>query len=593
MKRWKILNKLTSTNIAETQKQLISLLLENRGITDEKEIEQFLNPKLENITIENVGIDNNQLKTALQRIKAAIEKKEKIIIYGDYDVDGITSTAILWETIYSFNSQVMPYIPDRIDEGYGLSIKGIQNLHKKTPDIKLIITVDNGIVANEAVDFANQQGIHVIITDHHTQGKNLPKAIAIVHTTKLCGAGIAYLLSRQIKKSVIAIRQSAEKQSLKQNNYTLVNHPGDGRLQRSESHNSPSVDIVIDNHLELAALGTIADMVPLTGANRIIVKYGLEKICNTQRPGLRELLKIAGCETKVLGVYEIGFIIAPRLNAAGRIENAMDSLRLLCTKDKSKGFQLAHKLELTNRERQLLMKQAQEHASLSVKAETSLKKLLIVAHENYREGVIGLVAGKLVEEFYRPSIVITKGEKFSKASARSITGFNIIEFLRSTPEYFVNVGGHPMAAGFTIETGKLLIFKETLESAAEKMLDGDLLIRSLRIDCELPFDLITRELFDSLRILEPFGIANPDPVFMTKNVIVKAKRIIGRDGKHLRLNLKHKNSSFHFEAIAFGMGELASKITIGDQIDLAYSLNDNTWNGTTKLQLKIKDIKLK
>lgn len=555
MKRWNILNKTKFKDATDVNKNIIKILLENRGLTDKKTIQEFLNPKLDQVAVDSVGIDKKQLKKATDRIYDAIKNHEQIIIYGDYDVDGITGTAILWETLHGMKAKVLPYLPDRIDEGYGLSIKGIENIMSQTPGIKLIITVDNGIVAEEAVQFAKEQGIEVIITDHHTIDKKLPDAFAIVHTTRMCGAGIAWLIAQQFKKK-------------------------NGEYQIED-----------DEHLELAALGTVADLVPLTGANRTIVKFGLEKICRTRRPGLIELFKQAGIEKEVFGVYEIGFLIAPRLNAAGRIENAMDSLRLLCTNNKAKARELAEQLEITNRERQFLMKQAAEHASLSVKTQESLKKILIVAHENYAQGVIGLVAGKLVEEYYRPSIVISKGEKYSKASARSVSGFNIIEFLRSTPEYFVNVGGHPMAAGFTIETEKIIVFKEFLETTAEKLIDGETLTKSVRIDCELPLSAVSKDLFTSITQLEPFGMANPQPVFATRDVVIDDIRVLGRERKHLKLQVRPSNSQL-FEAIAFNMGEFAKDLKIGDTIGLAYMIDENTWNGNTKLQLKIKDIKI-
>ncbi|MBU4099023.1 single-stranded-DNA-specific exonuclease RecJ [Patescibacteria group bacterium] len=603
MKRWNILNKSKFKNAQDINEKIIKILLENRGLTDKKAIQDFLNPKLEHVTIDSAGIDKGQLKKAMNRIYDAIKNHEQIIIYGDYDVDGITGTAILWETLYGMKAKVLPYLPDRIEEGYGLSEKGISRLrqgYSGQSNLKLIITVDNGIVANEAVDFANENNIDVIITDHHTIDTKLPDAFAVVHTTKLCGAGIAWLISKEFKKvfeksKLAVIARSAtivgdEAISFKNRIAALSS------VARNDK-NEGEYDYDQDPHLELAALGTIADMVPLTGDNRTIVKFGLEKICRTRRPGLIELCKQAGIEKETLGIYEIGFIIAPRLNASGRIENPMDSLRLLCTKDKTKACVLAEKLEITNRERQFLMKQAAEHAIMSVKMEDSLKKILIVSHESYQQGVIGLVAGKLVEEYYRPSIVISKGEKYSKASARSVKGFNMIEFLRSKSEYFVNVGGHPMAAGFTIETEKIIVFKQTLETTAEELIDGQTLTKSLRIDCELPFSAITKELYMSLQQLEPFGMENPQPVFTTKGVTVNDLRILGREEKHIKLQIQSPTSeilhlkSEPLEAIAFGMGEMAREIKTGSKIDLVYTIDENTWNGNTKLQLKVKDIK--
>ena len=553
MKKWEIQSELRVENGELRIEALVKILLENRGIRTKKEREDFLNPRLEDITPDAVGIDKKQLAKTIKRIKTAIEKKEQIVVFGDYDVDGITGTAILWETLHSIGANVLPYIPHRVEEGYGLSIKGIQNLESRIQNVTLVITVDNGIVAQEAVEFANKQGIDVIITDHHTVGEKLPDALAIVHTTKLCGAGVAWLLSQQF------------------------------RIQNSE------FKIEEDNHLELAALGTIADLVPLNGANRAIVKFGLERLCKTSRVGLQELYRQARIEKDIFGTYEVGHMIAPRLNASGRIESAMDSLRLLCTKDRARAKLLAEKLELINKERQFLMRQAAEHAISGVRnQESGIKKLLFVSHESYIEGVIGLVAGKLVEEFYRPSIVLSIGEKHSKASVRSVSGFNIIEFLRMHSSHFINVGGHPMAAGFTVETEKISILQETLESVAEDMLTEDLLIRSLKIDCEIPLSIVTQKIYKELQQLAPFGMGNPEPVFVSRKVTIVDMRRLGKEANHLKLFVRQDNVSF--EAIGFGMARQAEGLHIGDAIDIAYTIDENTWNGSTKLQLKLKDV---
>jgi len=556
MKKWEILSK-------KRTGEVIKRLLENRGIKTKKEIEEFLNPKLNAVTIEKVGIDKKQLKKALARIKIAIKNKEQIVIFGDYDVDGITGTAILWETLNSMGAKAMPYIPHRIDEGYGLSIAGINNvilnlfqdpkktkISKRIRDDKkkgLIITVDNGIVANTAVDFANKQRIDVIITDHHVRPKKLPNALTIVHTIKLCGAGVAWIVAQELKKNI--------------------------------------------THLELVALAVVADLVPLKGANRTLLKFGLEELRKTKRVGLLELLKEARLAKEFLGVYEIGHMIAPRLNAMGRLEYAMDSLRLICTTNPKRAVNLARLLGNTNKERQDITLQTVLHAVEKVKNQKSkLKKLLFIVHESYEQGVIGLVAGKLVEEFYKPAIVVSKGEKFSKASARSISGFNMIDFIRSASEFLVDVGGHPMAAGFTVETAKLPLLQKTLEDKAELLLNKDLLTRNLKIDCELSLSSININLYESLQKLSPFGMGNPEPTFLSSNVIVEDARLVGNESKHLKLSVSNKKTGIRFEGIGFGLGENA-KIHVGDKIDIVYTIDENEWNGEKRLQLKIKDFK--
>ena len=554
MKKWETVNNLKIKNGELKIDEVIKALLENRGIKTKKETEDFLNPKLSEVTIKSVRINALQVKKSIDRIKKAIKNKEQVVIFGDYDVDGICGSAILWETLNDLGAKVMPYIPNRIDEGYGLSIKGVENLESKIQNIKLIITVDNGIVANKAVEFAKKQGIDVIITDHHVPSEKLPNAFSIVHTTLLCGTGVAYMLSLELK------------------------------TQNSKLKNR--------DHLGLVALATVADLVPLLGANRTLLKYGLLELHETKRPGLLALFNEAQINKNSIGVYEIGHIIAPRLNAMGRLESAMDSLRLVCTTNKERGVKLAYKLASTNKERQNVTEEAVAHAKAKVRASNpELEKLLFISDESYEQGVIGLVAGRLVEEFYLPSIVISKGDIYSKASARSVSGFNMIEFIRSELKLLVDVGGHPMAAGFTIETKKLALLEKNLKKKAKKLVDKEKLKRLLRIDLELPILNLTQSLCDAIQKLQPFGMKNPEPTFLSKNLIIEDLRLIGNRSKHLKLYLKPQGLNFGFDAIAFGMGE-ENGFKIGDRIDIVYNLSENEWNGNKKLQLKIKDINL-
>ena len=544
MKKWELINKASYKNL-ETE-DVIKILLKNRNINTKKEKEDFLNPQISSVKIDKVKINIAQVKKSIKRIKEAIKKKEQIIIFGDYDVDGICGSAILWETLNELGANVMPYIPHRIDEGYGLSIKGIDNLKKLYKNLKLIITVDNGIVANDAVEFAKKEGIDVIITDHHVPSKILPKAYSIVHTTLLCGTGVAYVLSKELQ----------------------------------------SVKAKDDRHLELVALATVADLVPLTGANRVLLKEGLLKLHITRRVGLLALFSEAGLESRDIGVYEIGHMIAPRINAMGRLESAMDALRLICTTNRERAKELAFKLGSTNRERQVVTEETVAHAKLLAK-ESQADTLIFISHETYEQGVIGLVAGKLVEEFYRPSIVVSKGEVYSKASARSIAGFNIIDFIRGDLKLLVDVGGHPMAAGFTVETQKLTVLEENLKKRAKKLLTKTLMEKTLMVDMELPDSLISQNLYDSISKLEPFGMKNPQPVFLTKGLLIEDLRLVGNGSKHLKLKLRGDKS---FEAIAFGMGE-GNGFTIGDKVEVVYTIDENKWNGYKNLQLKVKDIR--
>jgi single-stranded-DNA-specific exonuclease len=541
MKKWQVEN----TKKIENEQDLIKTLLENRNIKTKSETKDFLNPDLSKITASFVKIDKNELQKAIERIKKAISKKQKIIVFGDYDVDGVCASAILWETLNDLKVDVMPFIPSRFEEGYGLSKQGIDNLLLKQK-VDLIITVDNGIVADDAVEYANKKGIDVIITDHHVPSENLPKALAIIHTTYLCGTGVAYILSKELK-------------------------------------------IEQDDHLALVALATVSDLVPLTGANRILLYSGLKALRNTRRVGLLSLIQKSGIKASDIGVYEIGHVLAPRLNAMGRLESAMDSLRLICTKDKKRADKLAVLLSETNLQRQQITFEALKHAKSKVE-EKEIKNLIFIASENYQQGIVGLVAGRLVEEYYFPSIVISKGKKFSKASARSIKGFNIIEFLRGASDLLVDVGGHPMAAGFTVETSKLELLEKKLFESASKLLKKEHLERILRIDLNLPQNLMNLETYLQIQKLAPFGMANPEPTFLTENLIVESMKLVGNDGKHLKLSLKTKTSNLRFEGIAFGMGE-GNGFKIGDSVDVVYTLDENEWNRNKNLQLKIKDMK--
>lgn len=528
MKKWHILGK---------GKNIFDILLANRGLKTNKDIEFFLHPPHpDTLTPKDVGIDASALKKAITRIQKAIKDHESVVVYADYDADGITAGAIMWETLHNAGAQVMPYIPHRVEEGYGLSTKGIDAVQREY-DPSLIITVDHGITAKDKVQYAKSLGIDVIVTDHHVKPDDLPDAL-IVHTTDLCGAGISWFVANQIGKPDIA----------------------------------------------LAAIGTIADMVSLTSANRSIVKYGLKELNQTRRVGLISLMRDAGLLQGEISTYDVSHMLAPRLNAMGRLVHAMDALRLLCTKQADKAMLLARQLGLTNKERQQLTTDTSLHAKGIVASRETLPKLLFVAHDTYNQGVIGLVAGKLVEEYYRPAIVVSQGPEISKASARSIPGFNIVEAIRSCKDILVDVGGHPMAAGFTVETKYLDLLKSRMEEFAKKNIKDDLLTRELRIDMELALSEVTEDLWRKLRDFEPFGFGSPEPVFATRRVTISDIRLVGADGKHLKLRIGP------LDAIAFGMGNLYPKLKIGQSVDIAYTIDMNVWNGRKSLQLKLRDI---
>lgn len=550
MKRWvfgrsEIIDRHMSVDI------LLELLLEIRGIRSAGEISGFLHPgNPHDLTAKDLGIDEKELGIAVERIKTALKNNESLVVYADYDADGVTAGALMWEQLNKLRARVMPYIPHRIEEGYGLSVKGLDTV-KKDFNPSLIITVDHGITGWEKVEYAKSLGMDVIVTDHHTKPEKLPRTTT-VHTTSTSGAGISWFLASRLD---------------------------DGNT---------------DELLALASIGIIADLIPLIGINRLFVRKGLEVIRKTERVGLKALIADAGITQESIGTYEISHMIAPRLNAMGRLDHALDALRLLCTGQEDKAMILARKLGLTNRERQKMTEDMTLHAMEFYKGDTRQKegtnaqKLIFISHHSYNPGVIGLVAGKLVEEFYLPAVVLAVGPEVSKASARSIAGFNIVEAIRSCSDLLIDVGGHPMAAGFTVETSRIGELKERMEAIAAETITEETLLRKLSVDLELPIAMATEELWQAIRQFEPFGLGNMQPVFASRGLEVLDAKLVGANAKHLKLKLGAGRTVL--DAIGFGMGDVYPALRPDSPIDVAYNLDVNTWNGRSSVQLKLKDI---
>lgn len=536
--------------------EIIKVLLKNRGLKGKKEFKEFISPTHPNdLSLKSLGITSSEIGRTIERIRKAKSKKEKVYIYGDYDADGICATAILWECLYYKGVDTTPYIPERFSEGYGLNYKSVKSIKEKEKTLSLIITVDNGIVANKEIEKINALGIDVIITDHHERGKTLPKAHSIIHTTKISGAALSWILSREIGKKI--------------------------RLKKKND--------VPPGGLELAALGTIADILPLTKENRSFAKHGLKELNETKRAGLRALFKEASIKKGNIGVYEVGFIIAPRLNSTGRLKHAIESLRLLCVKDVQKAKDLASYLGKTNMQRQKVVEDVISHAKV-VAEKKKEEGIIIIAHKTYHEGVIGLAASKIVQEFYRPAIVFSKGKEKSKASARSIPGFNMIETIRKIDYLLLDGGGHPMAAGFSIETQKIEEFTDEIKHVSKSLLKDELFQKKINVDLEIDFSQISWNLAKELKKLEPTGFGNPTPIFKASKVNVLAIRTVGFEGRHLKMRLENRGKVL--DAIGFGLGNYLLKITSGSEIDVLFNIEENVWNNVKSLQLKIKDIKI-
>lgn len=575
-----------------TPDSLIKILLENRGV---KKTDEFLNPTHpSSISISDFGF-KKEIKKTLSLLQEIKKNNRMIVVYSDYDADGITGGAILWETLHLLGFKVMPYVPHRKLEGYGFSIKGIDNV-KKQFDPALIISVDHGISAREKIAYAKKLSIDVIVTDHHLKPEKLPdKAFSIFHIPALSGSGVSYFFSKMVFE------------------YFEAGHPKGvyaRNLQLLASN-------FASDYLALASIGTIADLVPLIGPSRSVVKYGLAAFAGTKRIGIKHIMKEAGIDGKPVTPYTIGFVIAPRINAVGRLEHAIDALRLLCTKREDKAEELAGKVSNTNKERQDLVeksvKEAVEkfekilranHSDLrtpAVKkpsggfANTSvssqkLPNIIILHSKDWHEGIIGLIASKLCEKYYRPAIVLTDSDGFLKGSARSIPGFHITDFLRELKKYLIDVGGHPGASGFTMEKAKFDQFVEKAEKKAEKEIGEKDLERTITVDLKIPLAKINRSIVESFAKLEPFGIGNPAPVFLSDVEILDAK-LFGKKNEHLKIIVKDpQKQSFPIEFIAFGSSELYAKLSRNMKTQIVYSLEINRWNGQETIRGRIIQI---
>jgi single-stranded-DNA-specific exonuclease len=531
--------------------ELLDQLLLNRGLKTKADVDLFLNPKLEELIPPLKQFPD--MPKVLDRIEKAIKQEEPMIIYGDFDVDGITGTASLWETLYTFGAKVTPYIPHRVAEGYGLHSEAIEKFAQD--GVKVVISVDCGITALEEADLAKKLGIDLIITDHHHPQEKLPDSFATLHTESLCGSGVSWKLG--------------------------------WALQEKLNPNFNKEDIL--KTIDLSAIGTIADMVPLVGENRIIVTFGLEQIKNTHRFGLQAMLEEASVRKENLRTYDISFVIAPRLNSMGRLESAMDSLRLLLTKNEDRARQLSHRVSQTNQERQKILQENLLHAQELVATQVD-NKIIVLWHESYVQGVVGLIAGRILEQTGKPTIVISKDKDQSKGSARSIEGLSIVETIGNFSKLLLNHGGHHMAAGLTIATENLDKFRDELNKFVNDKYDGVDLRPTLKVDAQLKTEEVSLELFDRLEVMKPFGIGNPEPLFVLKNLEVIEKKLVGKTKSHLKLTLRDTSGKYPqiLEAIGFSMGD--REVEVGEYIDIAFTLMDDTFR-ERKLVLKLKDTK--
>lgn len=540
---------------------LVVQILYNRGITDPDEMTAFLQADRPTSTVDLFRMAG--MNRTVDRIRRAIKANEPIAIYGDYDVDGVTATALLVQTLAAFGANVRPYIPRRADEGYGLNPEALQ--HLKDDGVRLVITVDCGVRSLSEVAFAKAIGLDLIVSDHHMPLEELPDAYTLINPKQpdcpypfkeLAGVGLAFKIAQAL---------------------LLVN---------TRTENLP-VPLAEDDLLDLVALGTVADLAPLLGENRLLVARGLQQLRRTSRPGLRALLNFSG--TKTIDTTTIGFALGPRLNAAGRLDHALNAYDLLMTTEPQVADRIALDLDSRNRERQTLTRDLFDKAREIVMAHPDESALLFAADPSFNSGVVGLVASRLTEEFYRPSVVIEQGPQESRGSCRSIPEFHITQALDECRELFVRHGGHAAAAGFTIATAKLDALSQRLSAIAERELGGQELLPTLAVDAVLHLHKLKSDLFHALKRLEPHGYANSMPVFASRGVSIVELRTVGMEGAHLKM--KVGDGGTIFDAIGFKFGPMAERLARGDKLDIAYTFEENEWNGERKYQLNIKDMK--
>ena len=534
--------------------ELLATILVSRNIIEDKKIKVFLNPTRNDFYNPFLMPD---MEIAVNRIIRAINNNEKIVIYGDYDVDGITSISVLKQFLEDRGMKVGYHIPNRLDEGYGLNKTAIEEIYKE--GYKLMVTVDCGISGIEEVEYANSLGIETIITDHHEPLDELPSAIAIIDAkiktnkypfNQLAGVGVVFKLIQAIGIKL----ELSEKEYLK--------------------------------YLDLVCIGTISDIVPLVDENRVIAKLGLMLVEKTKNQGLKTLLDSIGYGK--INSMTVSFGIAPRINACGRMGHADEALKLFLTKDKNEAIELTHKLNEYNKKRQDIEKKIFEEALYKIENEdVNNKSALIIGGDNWHHGVIGIVSSKITEMFFKPSILICFEEQNGKGSGRSIPGFDLHKALCETSEYLSKYGGHEMAVGLSLEKSNFEKFKNAFELYADKS-NISKIVPIINIDKLVTYKDLNIDIVKELDKLEPYGEANKCPLIAYKNLRIDSIRVL-TEGKHMKLTLKTENNNI-ISVMGFNMGYRAEEFLIGDKVDVVGTLEINSFNGRESVQINLKDI---
>ncbi|MDZ4722955.1 MAG: single-stranded-DNA-specific exonuclease RecJ [candidate division Zixibacteria bacterium] len=534
-------------------------ILINRHLNKAEAIEQFLHPELTDLKDPFIM---KGMEQGIDRVTKALFDNEKIMIYGDYDVDGITATTLLYMVLNKLGGQVNFYLPNRLIEGYGLSPDGIDEAHSQ--GVTLIVTVDTGITAVEEVEYARNLGIEVVVTDHHEPGDVIPKAYSIVNPKQagctyggeLSGVGVAFKFAQALYK----------------------------RLNQNETE--------LYEHLDLVALGTSADIVPLVGENRVLTKFGIRQISRTTKPGLKSLAFVSGLMGKDIGTGQVVFILAPRINALGRLGDAKQAVRLLSTRDESLAQSIARTLDTENKRRKEIdeqtLKQALEQMAVTVDLATD--KAIVLSAEGWHQGVIGIVASRLVEKFHLPTVMIAVSNGEGKGSARSIPGFHLCEALKECEDLLMRYGGHKYAAGLSIKPERIEEFRKRFKEVSAKNLSNDDIVPKLFIDSEIELSEINDKFMDSIEAFSPFGPQNMRPIFLTRNCeVVGQPSLVGNN--HLKMRVRKGDAVL--DVIGFSFGDMARVISDkGCLVDLVYAVEYNTYNDITRIQIRLRDIKL-
>lgn len=558
---WKIkevdIQKVQQLNKEQNIPSIIAAVLINCGLDNPVVINKFFNPSIDNLYNPFLMSDMDK---AVNRLKKAISNKEKIVILGDYDVDGTTATAFLYLFLQEIGLEVIYYIPDREKEGYGVSNRGIDFAIKSSAN--LIITCDCGINSINEIEYANKNNIDIIVTDHHEPAEVLPDALAILDPKRkddiypfkeLCGIGVAFKMLYGLS---IANKIPLEK---------------------------------IFYYLDLVAIGTAADIVPILNENRIIVSKGLKVLNKSKNIGLQSLLKVSGFENKTINVVNIVFGLAPRINAAGRLGEATRAVRLLTSFNHKESIDLSNLLERENRNRQIIEKATIDNAILQLNAthDLDVDKILILDAPDWHQGIIGIVASKLKEIYNRPVVMLTFQNGIGKGSARSIPGFNIFSAFSECSNFLLNFGGHKMAAGLTIKKESLPHFKKRLKKIASDQISDEMLNRVLSIEGEISFSDINQKTIDYLQKMAPFGPGNMRPIFVARNLKISGiPRIVGEN----HLKFKACQDRVVISAIGWKLSELYEMLISNRSLDMAFVIEENEWNGLKEIQLNIKDI---